>query len=198
LFDHIEVVTPPIEEPCTLAELKLQARVSIDDDDSILDRHLVTARERCERFTRRSLLTQTLDVYYTQTDGIMYLELPRGKVQSIVRVSMFDDAGIATIQESSIYVLQQSYLVFNTFPSYFRLSTSWLLPGIVVRIVSGYGDDPEDVPSPLRDGILEYATHLYDHPAGEGPDAQYAAQATSELLPSGVRDKWKPYQIMMV
>lgn len=198
MFVKIDVVVPPVEEPVTLEELKRNLRVP-DANDSVfltdedLQRKLIAARKRCEKFTRRSLISQTLDVWYNSSDGVGYLVLPRGKVQSVVAVTTYDIDNVATVADADIYDLVGHDLIFRDWLPYFRDHL-----GLKVRIVSGYGDYPEDVPEDLREGILEYATFLCDNPGGEGPEIKYQAQVTGASLPSGVLDKWKPYQLTVV
>jgi uncharacterized phiE125 gp8 family phage protein len=202
MFVRIDVVTPPAEEPVTRDELKTHAKVTDPSDagqlsaqNAALDRALVTARRRCEKFTRRSLMTQVLDVWYDTSDGVGYIVLPRGHVQNVVSVTTYDDVNEDTIADTAGYDLVGSDLIFTDWLPYFREHL-----GLKIRITSGYGDDPEDVPEPLRQGILEYATHLWDNPGGEGPDVKYEAQTRNGGvgLPAGVLDKWGAYQIPIV
>jgi hypothetical protein len=74
--------------------------------------------------------------------------------------------------------------------------------GIKITLKVGYGEAPESVPGPLRTGILEYATMLYEHRMGEPYEAEYAGAATTAevagVIPPTVYDLWRPYQIIMV
>jgi hypothetical protein len=95
---YIVVETAPVAEPVTLAEVKLHLGIGpLQDSDRITSsiqaariRSLITAaREYCERFTRRSLISkgycQTLDCFPYFTDTIQsqqayppsYYSLPR-------------------------------------------------------------------------------------------------------------------------
>lgn len=198
MFRHIDLVVPPTEEPVDLAEALVQVRGVLDGDESVLQAKLISARERCEAFTRRSLITQTLDVWYDDPDGVGYFTLPRGKVQSVVSVEMFDPYGESTTLDPSLYTLSGALLTYGIvgWVAGYRITH-----GIKIRIVSGYGA-AEDVPEALRQGTLEYAAYLYENRLGEPPDVKYAATITSAGssggLPPGVYDKWSPYQIRYV
>jgi hypothetical protein len=50
-----------------------------------------------------------------------------------------------------------------------------------------------DVPQPVREGILEYATTLYESRTG-AREAKHEASA-ARVLPAGVMDLWRPFQI---
>lgn len=202
MFRSIDIVTPPIIEPVTIEELKHHARIDDPDDndelvklDAQLTRLITTARQRGEKFTRRSFNTQTIDVWFDSWDGPGVIEdLPRGKVQEITGIYVYDNGGVETTVDVGIYALGGTTIIFNTWPPYFRPRL-----GIRVQIISGYGDDPEDVPELIREGILEYAAFLYENRLGEAPASKYEAEAkASGLLPSGVADKWRQFRIEMV
>lgn len=193
MFDLIDVVTPPLDEPVTLAQAKAQGRDIPAEDDEVYQQKLISARERGEHFTRRSFCTQTLDVWYSNPSGVGYFELPRGKVQSIVAVYVYDVYGVEYQIDPAMYTLLRSDLVLNDWLTDYRPRF-----GIKIRLISGYGD-PEDVPVSIKEGILEYAYFSYEHREGEATDAHYEVQAKGSAgLPQGVYDKWKTYQLAMV
>jgi uncharacterized phiE125 gp8 family phage protein len=201
VFRLIEIVEPPIEEPVDLAEALAHVRGVLEGDDATFNAKLIAARERGEAFTRRSFCTQTLDVYYTDPDGVGFFELPRGRVQSVVSITISDPYGGADIiMDPLYYKLVGSTLLYGmtgwpTAPGYYGMPL-----GIKIRIVSGYGE-PEDVPVAIREGILEYATYMYESRLGEGPETKYAAsvsQTEAGALPPSVFDKWQTYQIRYV
>lgn len=193
MFEAIDVVQPPLDEPVTLAQAKAQGRDIPAEDDELYQQKLIAARERGEHFTRRSFCTQTLDVWYDNPSGVGYFELPRGKVQSIVGVWIYDVYGVEYPIDPAMYVLNRSDLVLN----------DWLVDyrprfGIKIRILSGYGD-PEDVPVSIKEGILEYAYFSYEHREGESTDARYEVQVRGVgNMPQGVQNKWRPYILAMV
>jgi uncharacterized phiE125 gp8 family phage protein len=191
MFDHIEVVTPPEDEPVTLQEGKEQGRISGDVDDASMNEKLIAARERGEGFTRRSFCTQMLDVWYSNPDGVGYFELPRGKVQEIVSITLYDSYNVSSVLDTEIYSLHGTDVVLADWLTSYRTRR-----GIKIRIISGYGD-PEDVPSSIKEGILAYAVHLYENRMGEAAAAKYEVQASGGIPPS-VADLWRPYQIKLV
>jgi uncharacterized phiE125 gp8 family phage protein len=196
VFEHIDLVVPPDEEPVGIDELKAQARIVGDEDDALLWQKITTAREQAEEFTRRSLMTQTLDVWYSDWDAIGLFELPRGPIQSITGIFMYDGLSSSpTVYETvdtAIYSLIGDDVVVQDWLPTYRTRR-----GIRIRVVAGYGDDPEDVPASIREGILEYAAWMYEHRIGE-TDAKYEVQAKTGAIPEGVRSKWLRYQKKMV
>lgn len=191
MFVDIQIVTPPVEEPVTLADGIAQLRSIQEGQEARLQEKLIASRQRCEKFTRRSLITQDLDVWYDTWDGPGVIEhLPRGTVQSVLEVATYDDFNTVTVIDPATYNLIGTTLILPWL--YFRPQR-----GIRVRIRSGYGD-PEDVPALLKEGILEYAAFLYENRVGEGPEAKYSAMTATNGLPQGVYDKWKSERIEYV
>src|SRR4029079_6611383 len=184
-FLQIDTVTAPAKIPVTPEEFIDHARLNgltVDRQPELIDRELRSATMRAEQFTRRSLITQTLEALYVP-DGLtcactLVLVLPRGKVQAVNRIS----SGGALVDPASYT------LVFNSIKLQSALPAS-----AVVEFVSGYGDEPTDVPDGIKEGILEYATVLYESRSG-GRDQKYASMA-QQGVPDGVRDLWRPFQI---
>lgn len=196
MWDEIIVAVPPVNEPVEVYDLKLQARLDLADNtqDELLLKKIKAARESCEGFCRRSLITQTLDIWYSEWDGPGLIEkLPRGKVQEIVGLYFYDDDNVESEIDASYYSLVGSTLTLSWFPGYQRRYR-----GTKVRIISGYGDDPEDVPEALKEGILELATVFWEKRLGEGTDPKFVTQTQTGGLPSGVFDKWNKYQVRYV
>jgi uncharacterized phiE125 gp8 family phage protein len=184
-FLQIETVVPPAGEVVTVADFIDHARLNgltVDRQPNLIERELKAATARGEQYCRRSFLTQTLNAFYVP-DGLtcactLLLFLPRGKVQ---KVNALVSGGAAL--DPALYSLE-----WNTV----KLQSP--LPGsAAVEFVSGYGDEADDVPDGIKEGILEYATILYESRSGER-DQKYAAMS-GQGLPDGVRDLWRPFQI---
>lgn len=181
-FVAIDLIVPPAVTPVTVQEFVDHARLNgltVDNQPGLLERELAAATARGESYCRRSFLTQTLSALYVPAgEGACSLELilPRGKVQAVTSITS-DGAAITD------YVLE-----WNT------IKLTAPLPGAATVLYdSGYGADPADVPAGIRDGILEYATVLYENRVG-GREQKYASMG-AQGLPDGIRDLWRPFQI---
>lgn len=187
-FLDLRIVTPPATLPVTVQEYIDHARLNgltVDRQPDLIDRKLRAATSRAEQYLRRSLLTQTLEALYV-TDGkdcacALLMVLPRGKVQSVVSIvsdgQTLDPAG---------YKLTGWNVIELAAP---------LTDPATVQFASGYGNDSASVPEPIREGILDYATMLYETRTGDREE-RYQVNL-GRTLPAGVIDLWRPYQIEM-
>lgn len=193
-FIGYDVVLPPSQLPVTPEEYIDHARLNgltVQKQPALIDRKLKAATQRAESFCRRSLITQTVKAaFVADTSGCQcsclcghdsgMMVLPRGKVQTIDTVT----DGNGDVLPATGYTLEGNIL---------SLGQPLQTLGCSVVYVSGYGDDGTAVPDQILEGILEYATVLYENRAGER-EAKWAADA-GKSLPSGIRDLWRPYQI---
>ena len=93
----------PAVEPVTLFETKAQLRVDTDDEDVLLAAMIRAARVRCEQYTRRAFVTQTIrytldclpefDSDWLTSERSIWadVELPRPPFQSLVAVTYATD-----------------------------------------------------------------------------------------------------------
>ena len=180
-------------EPAKLAvglqEAKAHLRIPDSDvaDDPLIEGMLRTAILQCEAFTGRALITQTWtayldywpsdyaseDIWEGYRDGaetqlftpLRAIELNHSPLQSVTSITTYDDADSGTAYASANYFVDTA-----STPGRLVLRNSAAMPittraanGIEIVYVAGYGDDQGDVPQSLRDGILRYVAHAYEH-----------------------------------
>jgi len=160
-FESITVVTAPVTEPLSLAEIK--ANLGIDDDayDVALTRLRATARQYCEKVQRRAFITQTLDVTYNLP--LTRLILPRPPLQSVTSIKYLDTDGVEQTLDSAYY------RVTGTDPGLITLAEGYSWPSVqpveepvTVRIVAGYGDD-QYVPQTTKGAMLALIGHWLEN-----------------------------------
>jgi len=163
----LELVTGPTQEPLTLAEAKLHARIDTDDDDQLLMALITTAREWIEGQTHRALVTQTWDWHidwgwpYMQ-NGVPTLDFPINPVVSVTSITYEDGSSPRPTLDASRYTAvtreHNSYVVpayGETWPTLRSVPNA-----ITVRFVAGQAIDA--VPLQLVQALKMLVTHMYE------------------------------------
>lgn len=185
--------TAPDREPVTVGEIKEQCRITITDDDNLIERYITTARKRIENLLGRALITQTWDYYLDDWPANNYIVIPKGQLQTVTHVKYTDSNGDTTTWSNTEYnedtysdpgrvTLEYGY----TWPS----ATLHLQNPIEITFVCGYGDNKNDVPEPIRQCILFLTAQLYENrePFFIGPHDQ-------KEVPLGFYDYLNDYRI---
>jgi len=160
------VVTAAASEPITLEEAKNFLRVDGSDEDALIGALISAAREMCEQYTRRILVTTTIDEYFdgfpnyrnAQDKDIIYLS--RGPVSSITSVKYVDEIGSESTVSSSAYVVDTI-----SEPARIASTAGWFATnGIINQVIVRYtvGTDVSSIPTPLKQGMLLIISDLYD------------------------------------
>ncbi|GGD09169.1 head-tail connector protein [Aquisalinus flavus] len=162
----LTLITAPVGEPLTLAEIKFFLRVAHDTDDSLITDLAEAARGQVEAVTGLALMTQgwrlTLDRWPTEP-----VTLLRPPVQSVTSVSVQGTDGIWTELDEGDYALIPGY------PARVLLKAPPPSPGIAaggIRIdfTAGFGD-ADAVPGTLKQAMRLLTAHYHEHrtPASE-------------------------------
>ena len=77
----IDIVTPAASEPITLTEAKNFLRVDHSDDDTLISALITASRQMCEEYTRRILVTTTVDEYFDK--------FPKKSLEQFVKPHLF-------------------------------------------------------------------------------------------------------------
>jgi hypothetical protein len=205
----LTLVTPPTDEPVTLSEVKSWSRIDTDDDDALVQQLIASARYQAEQYLRRSLLTQSWKLThdlgrslandqigegtYDLPISILYgvlprdIELPKGPIQTITSVTTYALDNTSSVYDPSLYFLDQAgeRLVLN-------IGAIWpanMRPRAAAEFlyVTGYGDDPSDVPQPIKTGIMIHVASLYE---------QRGQSADSMDIPAGAKRLYAPFRVM--
>ena len=180
----IRFETAPTVEPISLYEMKLHSRIDHDDEDTLLDSLIKSARQYCETFTGRAFCTQTIQYYLNNWPSGDAIYLPLPPVQSVSSVRWTDSSGT----ETTLTVSDDYEVDTDSEPARVVLpyNKSWptgiLAPNnpIVVEYVAGYGN-ATDVPEYIKAAIKLYAGALY-----ENREAVLPAGHIGRTLPMGV------------
>jgi uncharacterized phiE125 gp8 family phage protein len=148
---RVFVVTPPVCEPISLNEAKAHLRITHAYEDAQITRMIRSARDYCEQYTRRALITQTLTAVFAGGRDSTDIWLPREPIQSVTAVEMDSvpvNSGAVSLRTATVCV---------------PANVAEYAKEIAITYIAGFGDKPEDVPSQLRDGMLRQIASLFNN-----------------------------------
>lgn len=159
---EFEVVTPPEEEPVDLQYARLWLKVLNGLEDDLLTQGLQAGREYAERYLERRILSTTVDIKLDAFDvfeGVV--DLPLGGISDVVEVGIKDETGSETLwpAEEWQWAPGSPGRIWSLSGEYPEIGAK--AGGLRVRVVSGYGDDPSDVPARIRQAITYFAAHQF-------------------------------------
>jgi uncharacterized phiE125 gp8 family phage protein len=194
---------PPSVEPVTLAEAKAHLRVDASDDDAYILGLITTAREWCEEYLDRTLVStqwvMRLDKF--PDDGTMDVELPRPPIVSsgtatAVSVTYTAENGGTQSWSSASYRVDRAStpgvvrtLDGQTWPPHLQDDNA-----VTVTWWGGYGPSGSSVPAAIRHAILMLVGHWYDGSRSgvlNGSISKEIEFGVSSLLDS---QKWGTYR----
>lgn len=156
----IDVITQPLTEPVSLAEVQRHLRIDVDTETPSLEVMLVAARQKVEAFLRRALISQTIQL--TLDWGPAWVELPRPPLQSVTSIVVTGLDGADVTASTATYFVNQSARLVSLRPS--AIWPTHITPaGWRCVYVAGYGDTPDKVPAAIKLAILNVTAALYDN-----------------------------------
>lgn len=158
----LTLMTPPTEEPVTLAEAKLYLRIDHDVEDGLLSALLVAAREYVEMYTRRQLVTATWEL--TLDTWPACIRPPRPPLQAVTALTYLDSTATLQTLDPSAYQVDITVEPGRIVPA---AGASWPalapVPGAArVRYTAGFGAAAA-VPETYKAAIKLLLGDLYEH-----------------------------------
>lgn len=159
------VVVAPAEEPVSLHEAIEHLRLDTLEETLWLKRTIAGARRWVEEYTRRALITQTLEWSLDEWPG-RTVRLPKPPLRAVLAVEYVDADGATQTLPAEAYMTDT-----RSTPGRLRLRPDWSWPsmqtdalgGVVFRYTAGYGDEGGDVPEAITSAILLMLGHLYEN-----------------------------------
>lgn len=165
----------PAQEPVEVHEMKDYLRVTEEEESPLIQRLIQSARQFVEEYTGRSLLSQLwqlqisrgepkssplLSLFHGGEKPFKEIGLMRGPVISLESVSQGLPGGDIKILSPSQYQLTPAdgWSRLHLPPSLWHEKGEWT---IVYK--TGYGTEPEEVPSILRQAIFMQVAALYEN-----------------------------------
>lgn len=169
-----ELIDPPAIEPVSLADARAWLRADGSAEDDLIGSLVVGARLVVEAATRRSLITQTWRLTFERGRrgevpalGAAHcreiVDIPLAPFRSVVELRVRNAAGLASVIPASAYVVEpnpeRARVVFVNAPPAGEPDRA----RVEMDVVAGYGDQPGDVPEPLRLAIRMLAARWYEN-----------------------------------
>lgn len=157
-------IDPPQVEPLTAQEAKLRLNIGDDEvSDDVLDAFITAARQQIDGWDGwlgRSLITQSwrLTLDFFPCDEI---RIPLPPLQDIIGINYVDSNGRPIDLDPSEYqILQGGRPIVR--PAFGKCwpHTRDQPDAVTIEFTAGYGDNPEDVPEPIRCAILLQVGYL--------------------------------------
>lgn len=167
---HSVLVTPPAEEPITLADAKAQCRVTHSAEDDLIGSYVSAARQYAEEYTKRAFITQTwravLDAFPSLPSSRLFL--PRPPVISITEVAYTDGSGVSQALADESYVFEAHPIEPYLLPIY---ATDWPIArdfagAVRITYQAGYGA-ADAVPEAIKQAIRLLVADLYENRSNE-------------------------------
>lgn len=178
----IQLITPPAQEPVSLAEAKAHLRVDFDEDDALIASLLVAARQAAEALTHRQLVAArwrlVLDSFpgpsLMGSTGVLAgqpftlpghaILIPKSPVLSIAEIRYLDMAGASQVMPAAHYTADLACEPARITPVFGQIWPIALpqIGAVAVTFDAGYGP-PEAVPEGIKSWIKLRLGSLYAH-----------------------------------
>jgi uncharacterized phiE125 gp8 family phage protein len=160
----LKPITGPLTEPLSLAEAKLQCKVEHDDEDTLIQGVITSARLQAEHLTGRPFITQTWEVVL-DAFPCGAIALIKANVLSIVSVTYLDLEGDSQTLAPTAYTLDAE----DTTDCWLHPARDTTWPSTIdtanavrVRFTCGYGS-AADVPEVVRTWMKLMVSHYYNN-----------------------------------
>lgn len=164
----------------TLAEAQAYVRVETGEEEAVLAGLIRTASSMCEQFTGRVILSR--DFSETLSACGEWQRLSLTPVRSITVVEAIGEDGSALPLAAGDYAMD----IDSAGDGWVRLApASGGVRKLRVTGSAGMAADSNDVPEPIRQGIVRLTAHLFNARDGGGGDP-----------PAAVTALWRPFRRM--
>lgn len=156
---NLTVITPPEEEPVSVATAKAHLRVDYATDDALIESYLKAARELGEGLARRAFITQSFRLVLDDFPANALLKLPRPPLQSVEAVTYLDADGVEhdwtdfTVDARS----EPGRIIFNSLPNASLLESG----AVAVEFTAGY-ESAAEMPAVFTQAILQTVANWYE------------------------------------
>lgn len=181
----------PETEPIPLAEAKAWLRVEHDDDDDVIAALIAGARVHVEAQTRRALITQSWRLIRDAWPADGRIAVLPAPLQALAAARVYRLDGTTQAIEPAAFVADTAGApAVLSFTGGALPATGRVIAGIELDVEVGYGDEPAEVPEPLRQAIRFLVAHWYEN------CGLIAVGQAVAALPQNVAALIAPYRVL--
>jgi uncharacterized phiE125 gp8 family phage protein len=163
----------------TMSEAQAYVRIETGEEEALLAGLIRTASALCEWFLGQTVIARAFAVDVPVTGSWERLE--PGPVQSIASVEAVDASGVSVVLPVTSYSID----VDARGDGWVRIIDAAGATRVRVSGTAGMASDENEVPEPIRQGVLRLVSHLFTARDGDG-----------EEPPAAVTALWRPYRRM--
>lgn len=164
-----------------MSEAQAYVRIETGEEEALLAGLIRTASALCEAFLGRAVIARDFQANVAASGRWQRLE--PGPIQSIGSVEALGEDGIASLLPSSSYAID----IDANGDGWVRVSNAGGASRVRVSGTVGMAQDQNDVPEPIRQGVLRLVAHLFTARDGDGGEP-----------PAAVTALWRPYRRMRI
>lgn len=158
------LVKAALGEPVELEDMKAFARCEGTGEDGLWSALITAARQWCEGYTKRVFMRQSWDLILFEPPASRVIELPKVPLLDVSAMHFEYDEGQSDLWPVSHVVVHDAIVPGRIV---LKEEASWPFIGgcegrLRISYDAGYGDDPADVPEPIRLAIRQLALHWYE------------------------------------
>lgn len=161
---YFKIITPPAIEPITVDEVKDFARIDGTDEDDMIEKYIIAARQACELYLGRALITQTIRMSLDEWN-VKEIKLQRPPLIAVTSITTIDEDDVETTYSSDNY-----YVVTDSIPGKVVIKSGSTVPtnsvrcssGFRITYTAGYGTAASDVPQAIRTSLKLWTTAIYE------------------------------------
>lgn len=171
-----------IAEPAvTMSEAQAYVRIETGEEEAIVAGLIRTASALCESFLSQVVIARAFSEDLPASGE--WERLTAGPVRAITGIEGVDDDGAATPLQTGDYSID----VDSSGDGWVRIASSLVCRRLRVSGTAGMAASENEVPEPIRQGILRLVAYLFN--ARDGGDGE---------PPAAVSALWRPYRRMRI
>ena len=149
------------QEPVSLAEAKAFLKVDDGAEDGLIETLIGAARLHVEGVTGKALLNQSWRVVLDRWPENRVVRLPVSPFMSLTAINAIDEAGASHEVPLAQFMREPDRLLLPAGVN--GMPVLQERQGIEIDYVAGFGEDPEDVPTDLRQALLVLVAHWHEN-----------------------------------